>query len=228
MATEFRAMEQANLTDDIIKTMMMKEGRNLSDDQLRTLKNTLQLTLSKYQIKEDYTRAELIDIQEENGQILRDFKNSSIGIYCNFAPCTPHFTLFHLWNFYQTIKSSKKYQKDIEKSKANNAEYTLWCENWEPVKETKVEPIFNIRLREVNVPVTSTLMVGVGKLNIANYKMLKDKDGAYSMFTEIGYIEIGNDIKVAMVPGEFCADLLTGGASLKAEDFSVIVKAASK
>ena len=76
MATEFRAMEQANLTDDIIKTMMMKEGRNLSDDQLRTLKNTLQLTLSKYQIKEDYTRAELIDIQEENGQILRDFINS--------------------------------------------------------------------------------------------------------------------------------------------------------
>ena len=92
----------------------------------------------------------------------------------------------------------------------------MWCENWEPVTETKVEPIFNIRLREVNVPVTSTLMVGVGKLNIANYKMFKDENG-YSMFTEIGIIEFGKDIKIAMVPGEFCADLLTGGASLKAE-----------
>jgi hypothetical protein len=115
------------------------------------------------------------------------------------------------------LYDEEEIKKDKEKSKANNAEYTLWCENWEPVAETKIEPIFNIRLREVNVPVTSTLMVGVGKLNIANYKMLKDKDGKYSMFTEIGYIEIGSDIKVSMVPGEFCADLLTGGASLKAE-----------
>ena len=115
------------------------------------------------------------------------------------------------------LYNEEEIEKDIEKSKANNAEYTLWCEDWEPVEEIKIEPIFNIRLREVNVPVTSTLMVGVGKLNIANYKMLKDKDGSYSMFTEIGYIEIGGNIKVSMVPGEFCADLLTGGASLKAE-----------
>ncbi len=115
------------------------------------------------------------------------------------------------------LYDEEEIRRDTEKSKANNAEYTLWCENWEPVAETKIEPIFNIRLREVNVPVTSTLMVGVGKLNIANYKMLKDKNGGYSMFTEIGFIEIGENIKVAMVPGEFCADLLTGGASLKAD-----------
>ena len=114
------------------------------------------------------------------------------------------------------LYDEEEIKKDAEKSKENNAEYTLWCENWEPVTETKVEPIFNIRLREVNVPVTSTLMVGVGKLNIANYKMFKDENG-YSMFTEIGIIEFGKDIKIAMVPGEFCADLLTGGASLKAD-----------
>ena len=115
------------------------------------------------------------------------------------------------------LYDEEEIKKDTEKSEANGATYTLWCENWEPVNETKIEPVFNIRLREVNIPVTSPLMVGVGKLNIANYKMLKGGEHGYSMFTEIGYIEFGQNIKVAMVPGEFCADLLTGGASLKAE-----------
>ena len=73
---DLKTMEHENITDSIIKNMLIKEGRNLSEDQLKTLKETLQLTLSKYQIKEDYTKAELIDIQEENAMILRDFINS--------------------------------------------------------------------------------------------------------------------------------------------------------
>lgn len=116
----------------------------------------------------------------------------------------------------KVLYDEEEIKNDTEKSKANGATYTLWCEAWEPVEETKLEPIFNIRLREVNVPVTATHMVGLGKLNIANYKMLKSGEN-YSVFSEIGYIEIGGNIKIAMVPGEFCADLLTGGASLKAE-----------
>ncbi len=114
------------------------------------------------------------------------------------------------------LYNEEEIKKDTELSEANGGKYTLWCEGWEPVEEVKVEPIFNIRLKEVNVPVTSTLMVGVGKLNIANYKMFKNENG-YSMFTEIGIVEFGKNIRAAMVPGEFCADLLTGGASLKAE-----------
>ncbi len=114
------------------------------------------------------------------------------------------------------LYNEEEIKKDTELSEANGSKYTLWCEGWEPVEEVKVEPIFNIRLKEVNVPVTSTLMVGVGKLNIANYKMFKSENG-YSMFTEIGIVEFGKNIRAAMVPGEFCADLLTGGASLRAE-----------
>jgi hypothetical protein len=115
------------------------------------------------------------------------------------------------------LYDEEEIKKDTEKSKANGAEYSLWCEDWEPVEEVKVEPLFNIRLKEVNVPVTNALMVAVGKLNIANYKMLKGGEHGYSMYSEVGYIEMGKNIKIAMVPGEFCCDLLTGGASLKAE-----------
>lgn len=76
MASEYQINTNMVLTDNIIKDMLIKEGKNLSEDQLKALKETLQITLSRYQIKEDYTRAELVDIQENNAMILRDYINS--------------------------------------------------------------------------------------------------------------------------------------------------------
>lgn len=102
-------------------------------------------------------------------------------------------------------------------SEANGIKYTLWCEDHEPVKESEVSPVLNIRLKEVKVPVDNPLIKIVGKLNLASYKVLREKDGSYSVFTEIGYMEIGKELKIVMVPGEFCADLLAGGNSLTAE-----------
>lgn len=108
-------------------------------------------------------------------------------------------------------------ENDRRNSEKNNAHYTLWCENWVPVKEKTVKPLLNIRIKEVKLSVTNPLIQIVGKLNLVSYKVLREKDGTYSIFTEIGYIEFGKELSVVMVPGEFCADLLTGGDSLKAE-----------
>ncbi len=107
--------------------------------------------------------------------------------------------------------------RDMKSAKENGGEYTLWCENWEPVEEIKVKPLLNIRLKEVKIPIRNNLMAAAGKLRLANFQVLKEKDGTYSVFTEIGYMEMGKELKVAMVPGEFCCDLLTGGASLYAD-----------
>ncbi len=108
-------------------------------------------------------------------------------------------------------------EKDRRSSEKNNCTYTLWCEDWVPVKETSVKPILNIRLKEVKLSVTNPLIQIVGKLNLASYKVLREGDGTYSIVTEIGYIEFGKELSVVLVPGEFCADLLTGGKSLTAE-----------
>lgn len=100
----------------------------------------------------------------------------------------------------------------------NGGDYTLWCENWTPVEEVEVEPYFNIKLSTVMIPVTNSLIKMAGKLNLANYSVIKSKGfGKYKINVEIGYIEFGRQLKVCMVPGEFCADLIKGGTSLTAE-----------
>ncbi len=106
---------------------------------------------------------------------------------------------------------------DTELAKRNGGNYTLWCEGWEPVEEKKVKPLLNIRIKEVKIPIMNPLMAAAGKLKLANFKVLTDGKGKYAIYSEIGYIEFGKELKVAMVPGEFCCDLLKGGASLYAD-----------
>ena len=104
--------------------------------------------------------------------------------------------------------------KDMARSASFGGKYTLWCEDWEPVKEKKVKPVLNIRLKEVKIPIKNPVMALAGKLKLANFKVLTEGKNKYAVYSEIGYMELGNELKVAMVPGEFCCDLLTGGASL--------------
>ncbi len=115
-----------------------------------------------------------------------------------------------------TLYNEEIIEKDKKSSLLNNAKYTLWCDNWVPVKETNIKPILNIKLKEVKISVTNPLIQIVGKLNLVSYKVLREKDGTYSIITEIGFIEFGKELSVVLVPGEFCSDLLTGGDSLKA------------
>lgn len=96
-------------------------------------------------------------------------------------------------------------------------EYITWYEGWTPVKETEVEPILNIRLQTVDIPVKNPLIRAASKIKLVNYIVKVKGFRDYYLTTEIGYMEIGKDIKVAMVPGEFCTDLAYGGASLTAE-----------
>jgi hypothetical protein len=56
----------------------------------------------------------------------------------------------------------------------------------------------------------------VGKINLVSYDILKES-GRYYFVTEIGYMQLGNDVKIALMPGEICQDLVVGGSSLTAD-----------
>ena len=94
--------------------------------------------------------------------------------------------------------------------------YTPWYNGWVPAKETKVEPILNLRIHKVELPVTNPVIKAAGKLGVVNY-LIKRSGSAYYITTEIAYMEIGKDIRIAFVPGEVCTDLIYGGDSLTAE-----------
>ena len=94
--------------------------------------------------------------------------------------------------------------------------YVPWYEGWEPVEETELDPILNIKIAQVEIPVTNPVIQAAGKLGVVNY-LIKKSGKNYSITTEIGYMEIGKDVKVAFVPGEICTDLVYGGNALTAE-----------
>ena len=93
--------------------------------------------------------------------------------------------------------------------------YTPWYKGWVPAEEKTVEPILNIALKKVEVEVTNPVIKAAGKLGVVNY-LIKKSGKNYYITTEIGYMEMGKDIKIAFVPGEVCTDLIYGGDSLTA------------
>ena len=94
--------------------------------------------------------------------------------------------------------------------------YTPWYEGWVPAEETQVDPILNIRIAQVEVHVTNPVIKAAGKLGVVNY-LIKKSGSDYYITTEVGYMEMGKDIKIAFVPGEICTDLVYGGNQLTAE-----------
>ncbi len=92
--------------------------------------------------------------------------------------------------------------------------FTNWYENWQSVKEKEVEPILNLRLKTVELQATNPIIKVAAKLGLVNYQIKRTKDKDYFITTEIGYMEMGKELKLAFVPGEFCADLAWGGSSL--------------
>lgn len=96
-------------------------------------------------------------------------------------------------------------------------EYITWYDGWTPAEETEVEPILNIKLQKVDFEVQNPLIRAASKIKLVNYLVKVKGWRDYYLTTEIGYMELGKDIKIAMVPGELCTDLAYGGASLTAE-----------
>ncbi len=113
------------------------------------------------------------------------------------------------------VKNNQQLKDEI----ANGGEhYSIWYEDWEKVDEVTVDPILNIALKEVLVTVENPVLLLVGKMGLVNHRILDNKNGTYSTPTEIGYVEFGKNIKVAMMPGEISPELIYGGVTMDAEN----------
>ena len=90
-------------------------------------------------------------------------------------------------------------------------EYTVWYEGLPTVSKKEVKPILNIKLKQFTVQIENNVVGLLGKTAIADNLVLKDNNWNYYTVTEVGYLEIGEDMKVYMSPGETFGELLMGG-----------------
>ena len=85
---------------------------------------------------------------------------------------------------------------------------------------TELSPVLNVKHRELFIVPENSILTLACKIGLVNNKIYYDgvilKD--YCMATELGYIEFGNEIALALFPGElypevFWDDEITGGAN---------------
>ncbi|HZJ78392.1 MAG TPA: hypothetical protein VFD52_06320 [Clostridia bacterium] len=80
----------------------------------------------------------------------------------------------------------------------------------EGTQEVKLEPLFNIRHREVFVPATNPIMELVLKAQLVNNIAVNTENGP-KIATEVGYAEFGTSLATAILPGEFFPEIVWGG-----------------
>ncbi len=98
-------------------------------------------------------------------------------------------------------------------------DYTVWYEGLETVEAVEVEPVLNIKLQQFTVRIENNIIALLGKTSVADNFVLKDNFGRYYTVSEVGYLEIGDNMKVYMSPGETFGELLFGGSG--AEGFEL-------
>lgn len=109
------------------------------------------------------------------------------------------------------IKASGIIDEEREALAKDSEGYTPWYEGGIAGETKEIEPILNVKLEEFLVPVENGVYRAFGKLSLANNVMYEDAEGNIVASTEVGYMELGKDIKIILCPGETYAELVLGG-----------------
>ncbi|NLX92694.1 MAG: hypothetical protein GXZ02_02310 [Clostridiales bacterium] len=82
-------------------------------------------------------------------------------------------------------------------------------------EEEKILPILNVRNAEVFVPAGNFFMLTLLGAGIVNNQVVKTgrRTKDIMFVTEVGYVELGKTLRLAMMPGEFAPEMLLGGTS---------------
>ncbi len=79
--------------------------------------------------------------------------------------------------------------------------------------ETEVAPLLNYRMKEYTVPVTNQILAFAGKLGALTNKVVAtdDNNTELEVVTELGYLEFGTELAIAVIPGELEPAIAYGG-----------------
>ncbi len=77
--------------------------------------------------------------------------------------------------------------------------------------DVEIDPILNIRLTEVFVPVSNSIFKLAARGGLLTNAVVKNGFD-YETPTEVGYLELGTDLAIALIPGELAPEIAFGGA----------------
>lgn len=90
----------------------------------------------------------------------------------------------------------------------------------EPGSEEIVEPVLNIRHREVFLPLSNRLMIFVFKTGFFTNTVVRTRPFGFALASEIGFALFGKHIAAALIPGELEPSLAYGGSLGAGESWS--------
>ena len=80
--------------------------------------------------------------------------------------------------------------------------------------EVELDPVLNVSFTEVALTADNPVHILAVREGIVDSVVTKNL-GDYTIFTEVGYMELGNKVGIAMIPGEIAPEILWGGAVSK-------------
>ncbi len=75
----------------------------------------------------------------------------------------------------------------------------------------EVSPLLNIAHREVYFTIQNPILTFAGKMGLFINQVVRSGFNRYEVVSEIGYMEMGDDLAFAIIPGELAAELAYGG-----------------
>lgn len=77
--------------------------------------------------------------------------------------------------------------------------------------DTELSPVLNVKFSEVTITPTNEILVLCVREGLINSVVAKNSIGGIYLVSEIGYIELGNNVGILCIPGEMMAEIVYGG-----------------
>ena len=118
-----------------------------------------------------------------------------------------------------TERDGIKYENIAKNSKVKAYGIELAKRTMAIANETALDPVLNIKLKEVAITADNQIHILAVRQGLVD--SVASKDGSdFVIVTELGYMELGNKIGIAMIPGEFAPEILWGGGTTKEESWT--------
>jgi len=111
------------------------------------------------------------------------------------------------------------YEKSSVIFNERESEYRKWVEKKgnEVIEEKELKPTIKLKTKEVSLKVGNPIFELISKVRVGNYTVSKSDNKQYESVTEIGVMELGDELKIAFIPGEIEPDIISGSDTLKKE-----------